>query len=315
MPQAPGSRKDFPLGRVAVRLAGSGQTDCYDRMSEPNHVAAGSFLGQNRPLSLFGWGFLLPLRAAKLILDSPRLRRWSLVVLLISLVLLAALVVLLILGTGTILGLVWPRPDDWWLLLWFPLAILLFSLLFVAGASTVPTIATAPILDFLSEETERLLGAELPPEGGIRKFLRETVGAVLKAALRVLILLAGYGVLLFFWLIPGIGQALWTVGSVGWTIYWIAYEYLDITANRHEYGFLEVVRAVRAHASASLGFGAALYLMLLVPLLNVVFIPVGAVGAAIFFVELRRSGRLPPSKWEKRAEFAGAASEKDRTEP
>ncbi len=261
--------------------------------------AAGPFLSENRPLAHFSWGFSLPLRAGRLILSSRTLRRWSALAIAISVVLLAALVVLLILGTGSIVALIWPKPDDWWLLLWFPLAALVFSLLFVAGGSTIPTIATAPILDRLSEETERLLGFALPAEAGLAKLVRETVGASLKAGMRVAILLAGYALLLLLWLIPGAGPTIWTVGSAIWTIFWIAYEYVDIAANRHDYRFMEVVRAVRGHAFASVGLGSALYLMLLVPLLNVVFIPVGAVSATCFFVELRRSGGLPASRREE----------------
>jgi CysZ protein len=233
----------------------------------------------------FAGGFLLPFRAIGLILAHRALRRWSLLAGLVSAVLLAALVVGLVAFTGDLLGLIWARPAGWVAAVWYLVAALLFGLLFVLGASTVPTVATAPFLDPLSADTERILGGG-PAGGGLGRMVAETANAVGKAVIRIALLLAGHGALLLLWLLPGIGQGLWSAAALAWTVLWLAFEYLDVPANRHGYRFRDTLRLLWANAPAAAGLGLAIYLVLWIPLLNAFFVPVGAVAATALFVQV-----------------------------
>lgn len=243
----------------------------------------------------FARGFFLPFRAIGMIFSHPRLLRWSLGAALVSAVLLAALLGVLVAFTGDLLGLLWSKPEGWLVTLWYVVAALLFGLLFVVGASTVPALATAPFLDPISSDTEKVLGEAGDEGGGLGRILAETANALGKTLLRIVILLLGHGLLLLLWLLPGIGQGLWSAGALGWSVLWLAFEYLDVPANRHGYRFRNTLSLLRRNPGASLGLGLGIYLVLWVPLLNVFFVPVGAVAATALFVDLRREGEGPPA--------------------
>ena len=244
---------------------------------------------RSNPLAELARGFALPFRAMRLIVSNPPLLRLSLVTAGISAVLLALLFALLVHFTGDIVGLLWAKPSGWLLALWYPLAFLVFAVLFVVGASTVPTLATAPMLDPLSVAAEKALGIEGDDTFDLVRVVKETLNALAKTFMRLLLLYAGHAFLLLLWLLPGIGHAAWSVAAFLWTVFWLAYEYLDVPANRYGLGFDAVLQLVRNHLFLAMGFGVAVHLILWVPLLNAVFIPVAAVGATISFAELRRA--------------------------
>ncbi len=261
-------------------------------------------LSTGNVLERFAKGFGLPFRGLKLIFKHGVLFKWSALTAAISAVLLGALLVGLFTYTGDLVSLVWEKPEGWLRFFWYTLAVIVFATAFVIGASTIPPIATAPITDPLTANAEKILGAPVLEGGGVAKMAKETAHAVVKAVMRLALLYAGHAVLLVIWIIPGIGQAVWTPLAMAWTIFWLAYEYLDIPANRHDYRFSEVLRTVGDNLALSVGFGTAVYLILWVPLLNVLFIPVAAVGATILFVDLRATGRMPPSDTERRLGLA-----------
>lgn len=244
------------------------------------------------PLRSFMDGFALPFRALGVIAKSAQLRKLSIITALISAALLITLAVLLFAYTGSLLGLVWAKPSGWLLALWYPLAVVVFSLLFALSASTVPTIATAPMLDPLSIATEKALGFDVDESGGWSRFLRETVSAIGKMLLRLSVLYIGHALLLILWLLPGLGHAVWSVLAFFWTVFWLSYEYFDIPANRYGMGFGEVFRFVSDNFALALGFGVAVYAILWVPLLNTFFIPVATVGATMGYRGMGRRGRV-----------------------
>lgn len=248
----------------------------------------------------FAKGFGLPFRGLKLVLTHGRLFGWSAIVAGVCLFLLAGLFALVWLYVPTVFALLWEKPEGWLRFVWYTLVFLVGSGLFVMGASSIPPVATAPFQDPLTTNVERVLGAIPDGGGGVKKLVFETTNSVLKAVMRLVLLWSGHAVLFVIWLIPGLGQLIWTPLSILWTTFWLAYEYLDLPANRYDYAFREVLQTVRDNLALCMGFGTATYLMLWIPLLNVLFIPVAAVGATILFVDLRATGRMAPSAAERR---------------
>ncbi len=111
---------------------------------------------------------------------------------------------------------------------------------------------------------------------------------------RIVFLLLGLAVLLPLHLIPGMGSVLWTVLGSLWTMIWMAGEHLAAPMTRHLYPFAEVRRMLRERRALCLGFGAGVYLLLWVPVLNTFFLPVAIVAGTLLYRGLRRSGQLPP---------------------
>lgn len=237
----------------------------------------------------FAQGLVLPARALRLIWGSAAVGSRALLVGLLSGLLLLGLLVGVILGTGPLLELAWLRPEGLLAILWWAAALLLGALLFLTGATALPPLLLGPLLDSLSAAVEKQLGLPPPPEGDLGAVIRETARGTTKALLRIVLLLLGHGLLLLLWLIPGAGPGLWSLLSSLWTLFWLACEYLDISANRHGKSLREVVRLVLAHPGACLGFALSAYFLLWIPLLNLALVPLAVVGATILYAELQRS--------------------------
>jgi CysZ protein len=234
-------------------------------------------------------GFLsslsLPLEAVRLIRKTPALRRLALISAGVTAACYLAVAVLLYFAAPWLLSVLWPKPAGWLLLLWYPAVAILFALGFFLGAQAAPVIVLAPLLDRLSVATEDALG-RAPTPGGLGRFFAETWRGVVKAALRVALLFGGQTVLLILWLLPGVGQPLFSLASAVWSMLWLAFEYVDVTANRHGLGFAEVRQLLRQNLRATIGLGAALYLLLWLPFLNLFLVPIAVVAATRYYRQL-----------------------------
>ncbi len=249
-------------------------------------------------------GFAVPFQALGLLFSTPRLKALTLLV--------AALTAATLIGLG--IGLwhwapaladwLWAGSQSWWSQALHGLLIaVLFVALFVAGANVLPLTLAAPLMDPISVQTEISLG--LPTtEGGLARTVRELVRSVLNALLRVAVLAMGYLALAPLWLVPGIGGPLWTGAGFLWTSLWIAGQYLDVPMARHLYSFGQELSLLRRRKLLSLGFGAAISLLLWIPLLNFFFVPVAVIAGTLLFQALRRQGALEPPAGEARGSRA-----------
>jgi CysZ protein len=162
------------------------------------------------------------------------------------------------------------------------------------GASTLPVLLLAPLQDPISEATEALCGGFEPKPFRLAELVRQTVDAVAHTLLRIFWLLLGHAALLALTFVPGVGQLAWTVSAPLWTMGWLAAEYLDGPMTRHGHAFSTVRRVVWGRLGLCLGFGAAVYLILWVPVLNFFFIPLAIVGGTLLYRGLRACGSIPP---------------------
>lgn len=241
-------------------------------------------------------GAALPFRALRLVFSHRKLFRLSLVASAVTFVSLGALVVVLSLYTDDFVRRFVLDPVTWYGQVGFwALVALTFLLGLVVGANTVPLILLAPLQDPLSEATEEACGGFVAQPFSVTALVRGTWVALGHTLARVGFLLAGHALLLLLNLIPGVGSIAWTVASVLWTMGWMAAEYLDAPMARHLYAFRDVRRAVFARLPLSMGFGAAVYVLLWIPVLNLFFIPVAIVAGTLLFRGLRQVGAVAPS--------------------
>jgi len=239
-------------------------------------------------------GLGLPFRAVRVLLGSPKLIAFSLVsaavtALTLVFVLLGAWrggqgLAEALIGGGTTLKSAAA----------FSLGVVLFTAFFVAGALTAPLIVLAPLTDPISEATEARCGDFTAPPFSAGRFLTSTWESVAHTLLRLGFMVAGYVALAPLHLVPVAGSALWAVTSSVWAMFWICAEQLSNPMARHLYRFGQVVRAVWARLPLSLGFGAALYVMLWVPVVNFFLMPVAVVAGTLLFRALAKAGVLAP---------------------
>lgn len=238
-------------------------------------------------------GVLIPVRAFLLILRTPKL---------LVLSLLCAAVTSLTLvavgwgawsegqrGAAALIG----ADSGWQHAASIGLGIVFFIMLFGVGALTVPNLLLAPLQDPLSEATEVRCGDFTAPPFSMGATVRGIVESLQHTLLRLFFMALGLLVLFPLNLIPGAGSVLWLVLSSVWSMFWIAAEHLSNPMARHFRPFKQVIRALRARLWLSLGFGASLYVLLWVPVLNFFLMPVAVVAGTLLFRGLLRAGALP----------------------
>lgn len=252
------------------------------------------FPAQSR-VSDFFRGLGLPFKAMGLVFRSKKLMLLSSIASLVTLVALVVLVSLLGAYTDDLVRKYVLDPQTWYGQVgYYLLVVLTFLLLLVIGANTVPVVLLAPLQDPISEATEEECGDFTAPKFTVQGLIKGTSVALGHTLARIGFLLAGHAALFALNLIPGVGSIAWTVTSILWTMGWLATEYLDAPMARHLYRFRDVRKAVMARLPLSLGFGAAIYVMLWVPVLNFFFIPVAIIAGTLLFRGLRACGTLPP---------------------
>jgi CysZ protein len=240
-------------------------------------------------------GFAYPFRAVGFMFRHGRLLTYALVPILISLVLLSALFVVLVYQAGHLTGLIWHRPVAWYAeIAWYGLYVLVFAGTFVVGALALPALIASPFNDTLSERAEGLaLGTDATQKLTVGRLVRDVGRVLADQSIRILLLLLGHAVILLVLLIPAAGSVVYPVLATLWSILWCAADYLDYPMGRHAFRFRAERRVMRENFALTFGFGAGVYLILLIPVVNALFVPVAVVGGTLLYADLLRAGALP----------------------
>ena len=103
--------------------------------------------------------------------------------------------------------------------------------------------------------------------------------------MRLLIYLAVMLPLLLINLIPGLGGAVYAVAAWLVTAYFLALEFLDYPLDRRGLSLKEKSRYVRSLGLGWLGFGSAVLVIGLVPVVNFTLLPLAAMGGTLVYLE------------------------------
>ncbi|MGC1041274.1 sulfate transporter CysZ [Pantoea agglomerans] len=221
----------------------------------------------------------------------PGIRRFVLMPLLINIVMLGGAFIWLFYRLGDWIPRLMAHIPDWlqWLsyLLW-PLSVIAIVLVFSYFFSTVANLIAAPFCGLLAEQLEgRLTGKPLPDSGWAG--LIKDVPRIMKRELQKLgyYLPRALGLLLLYF-IPGFGQ---TVAPVLWFLFsaWmLSIQYCDYPFDNHKVPFQQMRNALRQHKTANMQFGALISLFTMIPVLNLVIMPVAVCGATAMWVDRYR---------------------------
>ncbi len=239
-------------------------------------------------------GLRLPFKALTLITRGGKLFWLSALCAGVTLVTLVAVVALAATYTDDLVGWVWARPQAWYgAAVWYLLVVLAFLVLLAVGANTLPLLALTPLQDPVSEAAEETCGDFAAPPFALGSFLRGALLSLGHTLARVAVLMAGHALLFLLHFIPGVGSVAWTVLAGLWTALWMGAEYLAAPMARHFLPFSQVRTVVWRRLPLALGFGAAVYVILWVPVLNCFFIPMANVGGTLLYRGLVQAGDLP----------------------
>lgn len=179
----------------------------------------------------------------------------------------------------------WLQWLDW--VLW-PLFVLLLLAVVFYGFGLVANLIAAPFNSLLAEQTERLLtGRPLSQDASLGRLLKDLLPALIDETKKILygLALAIPSLVLLF--VPLIGPMLWFL----YTAWILALQYSDYPLGNHGLKLKAMRRHLKERRLASLGFGAAVAGLGMVPVLNFIVMPAAVAGAtALWLRELSASG-------------------------
>ncbi|TRX56438.1 sulfate transporter CysZ [Thalassomonas sp. M1454] len=234
------------------------------------------------PIAQSGAGYFM--KGFQLI-RTPGIRRFVFVPLLVNLILFSGAFYYL---SGYISELIadfenWLPESLTWLtyfaepLLYFT-AIICFSFFF----STIANWLAAPFNGLLSEKIELYLCGKSIADGGfidIIKDIPRTLGREWRKL--VYYLPRAIGFFLILWMLPFFGQVIW-FAFIAWMM---AIQYCDYAFDNHKIGFIEMRQKLGEHKGKCFSFGLTVTLFAMVPIVNLVLMPVAICGATAMWVD------------------------------
>ncbi|MFQ6021301.1 MAG: sulfate transporter CysZ [Acidiferrobacterales bacterium] len=232
------------------------------------------------------------LRGFRLILRRG-LRRFLLIPLFINVVVFAGLIWL---GASQFEALVtWllPGGESWWALLARGLLWMFFALtaglLMFFTFTLVANLIGAPFNALLAERVEESLGGTTAGDS-----TQTWVGSLLRSIANELRKLRYFFVLILFALAVTIIPIANILAPFVWimvTSWMLALEYLAYPMENHGFAFADVRQSARVNKLSTLGFGAAVMVVTLIPVVNLTVMPASVAGAtAMWFERVQRQG-------------------------
>lgn len=245
-------------------------------------------------INTFFSGLLYPFKALGLILADRSLWKYVGLPILVNLIIGATLYAsLLFAGFNWIDSLVTSLPA-WAAFLSIVLRILLVILLFLGTGFVlvrVGVVLGSPWYSHMSYTLEERFGSQPPneqPEGWgniIRVALRD-IWRALSFELKKLAVFGIPGIILLICnFIPGAGQVISIIGSVLIGVLVSCFDFFDPPLERRLLRFRQKYGFIRQNMPASLGFGLICFLLVSIPLVNLISIPVCIAAGTIFFCD------------------------------
>lgn len=236
-------------------------------------------------------GFDYLVRGFKL-LTIPELRLFVLVPLFINT---AIFIVLITFSLGQFSGWIdqimsWLPQWEWldflrWII--WPLAVSLLLVIVMYTFSIVANIIASPFNGLLAEKVEELLvGREVLGKETFTQALKDAPRSIGKEFHKILYylpraILVAILSLIFTFIFPPISTALWFLLGA----WMMSLQYCDYPMDNHKHSLNNVKTAIGQHRMTSLGFGGAVMLGTMVPIVNFVIMPAAVCGATIYWVE------------------------------
>ena len=168
-------------------------------------------------------------------------------------------------------------------LLW-PLFVVLVVLMVFFTFTMLANIIAAPFNGFLAEKVEVVVRGtdDFPPFswGELAAMVPRTLAREMRKLGYFLPRAIGLFILSFIPVVNLIAAPLWLLFGV----WMMAIQYIDYPADNHKLGWNEMLAWLRQKRWQSMSFGGIVYLVLLVPVVNLLMMPAAVAGATLFWV-------------------------------
>lgn len=162
--------------------------------------------------------------------------------------------------------------------------ILVFSYFF----STIANWIAAPFCGLLAEQLEGRLTGKPLPDNGWSGLVKDLPRIMKREWQKLAYYLPRALVLFLLYFVPVFGQ---TAAPVLWFLFsaWmLSIQYCDFPFDNHKVSFRQMRSALRQNKTENMQFGALVSLFTMIPLLNLVIMPVAVCGATAMWVDKYR---------------------------
>lgn len=159
------------------------------------------------------------------------------------------------------------------------------SIVFFYAFTLLANIIGAPFNSLLSERVEQYLTGSSPTNEPSISFLLKSIPKTLRSEISKLIYLALWSIpLLIVSFIPVVNIAApFLIFAFG--AWMFALEYIDFPMGNHGHFFKHVKSSLRKRRLMALGFGAIVALFSIIPLVNLIIMPIAVAGATALYVD------------------------------
>lgn len=167
----------------------------------------------------------------------------------------------------------------------WPIAAVIFLIVFSFIFSSVANWIAAPFNGLLAEKTESLLTRKQPPDGTAFDIVKDIPRTFSREWCKFKYCFPrAIGFFILSWFIPVIGQLIWFL-FIAWMM---AIQYKDYAFDNHKIDFDEMRDTLKDHKGLSYSFGVTTAVFAMVPFVNLIIMPVAICGATALWVDRYR---------------------------
>jgi len=175
-----------------------------------------------------------------------------------------------------------PSWLDWLSVILWPLAVLTVLVIFSFIFSTVANWLAAPFNGLLSEKMEAILRGQNAPKGSMLDIVTDIPRTLSREWQKLSYYLPrALGFFILLWVLPIFGQVIWFL-FVAWMM---AIQYKDYPFDNHKIPFKQMKNILKENQGLSYSFGVTVAVFSMIPIVNLVVMPVAICGATALWVD------------------------------
>jgi len=182
-----------------------------------------------------------------------------------------------------------PSWLNWLSNLIWPLAVITILVIFSFLFSTAANWISAPFNGLLSEKIENLLLGKPAIKGGISDVIKDIPRTLTREWKKLTYYIPrAIGFFILMWVLPVIGQVIWFL-FVAWMM---AVQYKDYPFDNHKIPFDVMKHSLKEHKKLSYSFGVSVAIFSMIPIINLIIMPVAICGATALWIDHYRDDLL-----------------------
>jgi len=183
-----------------------------------------------------------------------------------------------------------PEWLTWLSTVLWPLALLTVLVIFSFIFSTIANWLAAPFNGLLSEKIELMLSGKSTTSGSLLDAFKDIPRTLAREWTKLSYYLPrAVGFFLLMWILPIIGQIIWFL-FISWMM---AIQYIDYPFDNHKISFNKMKSSLKQSQGLSYSFGSIVAVFSMIPVVNLIVMPVAICGATAIWVENFRTEHIP----------------------